>query len=121
MAVQLNFIRRSGMGLLDGLLGGAIGGEMATVVNGLIEKHGGISGIVSEFEQRGLGDTVRSWVGMGENKPISTDQVQQALGADTVKELAAKMGISPDLLASKLAEVLPKAIDHLIPGGAIPS
>ncbi|MGA7180371.1 MAG: YidB family protein [Thiobacillaceae bacterium] len=107
------------MGLLDGLLGGAIGAEMATVVNGLIEKHGGISGIVSQFEQQGLGDTVRSWVGTGENKPISPDQVHQALGADAVKEMAAKMGIDPDALAAKLAEVLPKAIDHLTPGGTI--
>jgi uncharacterized protein YidB (DUF937 family) len=107
------------MGLLDGLLGGAIGAEMATVVNGLIEKHGGISGIVSQFEQQGLGDTVSSWVGTGENKPISPDQVHQALGADIVKEMAEKMGISPDVLAAKLAEVLPKAVDHLTPGGTI--
>ena|ERR1700690_34220 len=107
------------MGLLDGLLGGAIGAEMATVVNGLIEKHGGISGIVSQFEQQGLGDTVRSWVGVGDNKPISPDQVHQALGADTVKELAEKMGIAPDQLAAKLAEVLPKAVDHLTPGGTV--
>lgn len=107
------------MGLLDGLLGGAIGAEMATVVNGLIEKQGGISGIVSQFEQNGLGDTVRSWVGVGENKPISPDQVHQALGADTVKELAEKMGIAPDALAAKLAEILPKAVDHLTPGGTV--
>ncbi|MGA7178667.1 MAG: YidB family protein [Thiobacillaceae bacterium] len=109
------------MGLLDGLIGGAIGAEMATVVNGLIEKHGGISGIVSQFEKQGLGDTVKSWVGVGENKPISPEQVHQALGADTVKDMAAKMGISPDVLAAKLAEVMPKAIDHLTPGGTIPS
>lgn len=109
------------MGLLDGLLGGAIGAEMATVVNGLIEKHGGISGIVSQFEQQGLGDTVRSWVGTGENKPISPDQVHQALGADAVKEIAERMGVAPDVLAAKLAEILPKAVDHLTPGGTIPT
>ena len=51
--------KEKNIGLLDGLLGGAIGAEMATVVNGLIEKQGSISGIVSQFEQQGLGDTVR--------------------------------------------------------------
>jgi uncharacterized protein YidB (DUF937 family) len=53
------------MGMFDGLLGGAVGAEMATVVNGLIEKHGGIQGIVAQLEQQGLGATVRSGVGTG--------------------------------------------------------
>ena len=48
------------MGLLDGLLGGAVGAEMVTVVNGLIEKHGGVQGIIAQLEQQGLGGTVRS-------------------------------------------------------------
>jgi uncharacterized protein YidB (DUF937 family) len=108
------------MGLFDGLLGGIVGAEMATVVNGLIEKHGGISGIVSRFEQQGMGDTIRSWVGTGANMPISANQVHQALGSDTVTQLAQKMGISSDMLATRLAELLPKAIDHLTPGGKLP-
>ena len=55
------------MGLLDGILGGVVGGEMVSVVNGLIEKHGGVQGIVKQFEQQGLGETVKSWVGTGAN------------------------------------------------------
>jgi uncharacterized protein YidB (DUF937 family) len=43
------------------------------------------------------------------------------LGADTVKEMAEKMGVAPDVLAAKLAEILPKAVDHLTPGGTIPT
>jgi uncharacterized protein YidB (DUF937 family) len=109
------------MGLFDGLLGGVIGAEMATVVNGLIQQHGGISGIVSQLESQGLGDTVKSWVGNGENAPITTDQIHQALGSDTIKELAEKMGVSPDVIATKLAELLPKAVDHLTPDGTVPS
>jgi uncharacterized protein YidB (DUF937 family) len=105
------------MGMFDGLLGGVIGAEMATVVNGLIEKHGGIQGIVSQLEQQGLGGTVRSWVGTGANQPITPDQIHQAFGSDTVKQLAAKMGISPEDLAAKLSQVLPQAIDKLTPGG----
>jgi uncharacterized protein YidB (DUF937 family) len=94
-----------------------VGAEMATVVNGLIEKHGGIQGIVAQLEQQGLGGTVRSWVGTGPNQPISPDQVHQAFGADTVKALAAKLGMSPEDLAAKLSTVLPQAIDKLTPGG----
>jgi uncharacterized protein YidB (DUF937 family) len=91
---------------------------MAVVVNGLIEKHGGIQGIVAQLEQQGLGGTVRSWVGGGTNQPITPDQVHQAFGADTIKQLAAKIGISPEDLAAKLSQVLPQAIDKLTPGGA---
>lgn len=43
------------MGLLDGVLGGVVGAAMVNVVNGLIEKHGGVQGIVKEFETKGLG------------------------------------------------------------------
>jgi uncharacterized protein YidB (DUF937 family) len=107
------------MGILDGLLGGAVGAEMATVVNGLIEKHGGVQGIVAQLEQQGLGGTVRSWVGTGANQPITADQIHQAFGSDVVKELAAKVGLSPDVLAAKLSQVLPTAIDKLTPTGTV--
>ena len=108
------------MGLFDGLLGGVVGAEMATVVNGLIEKHGGIQGIVSQLEQQGLGGTVRSWVGTGANQPITPDQIHQAFGADTVKQLAARVGMSPEDLAAKLSQILPQALDKLTPGGVVP-
>jgi uncharacterized protein YidB (DUF937 family) len=108
------------MGMFDGLLGGVVGAEMATVVNGLIEKHGGVQGIVAQLEQQGLGGTVRSWVGSGANQPITADQIHQAFGSDLVKELAAKVGLSPDVLAGKLSQVLPQAIDKLTPAGAVP-
>ncbi len=108
------------MGMLDGLLGGAVGAEMVTVVNGLIEKHGGVSGIIAQREQQGLGGTVRSWVGSGPNQAISPDQVHQAFGSDIVKQLAAKAGMSPEDLAAKLSQVLPGAIAKLTPGGVAP-
>jgi uncharacterized protein YidB (DUF937 family) len=107
------------MGLLDGLIGGAVGAEMVTVVNGFIEKHGGVKGIVDQFEKQGLGPTVKSWVGNGENQPISPAEVNQALGSDEVQELAAKLGIPPGEMASKLADFLPKAVDKLTPGGTV--
>jgi uncharacterized protein YidB (DUF937 family) len=108
------------MSLFDGLLGGAVGAEMATVVNSLIVKHGGIQGIVAQLEQQGLGGTVRSWVGTGTNLPISSDQIHQVFGSDMVKELAAKVGLSPDELAAKLSTYLPQVVDKMTPGGTLP-
>ncbi|MEO7085674.1 MAG: YidB family protein [Gemmatimonadaceae bacterium] len=108
------------MGLLDGLVGGFVGGEMASVVSGLIAKHGGLSGIVQQFQQQGMGATIGSWVGTGPNMPISPDQVHQALGSDTIAQLAAKIGISPQDLSTKLAAVLPGVVDKMTPAGVVP-
>jgi uncharacterized protein YidB (DUF937 family) len=108
------------MGLLDGVLGGLVGGEMATVVNGLIEKHGGVQGIVAQLESQGLGNTVKSWVGTGANLPITADQVHAAFGSEAITALAAKFGLNPQELAQKLAQVLPQAVDKLTPNGAVP-
>jgi Uncharacterized protein conserved in bacteria len=68
------------MGMFDGLIGGIVGAGMVSVVNGILEKHGGVQGGVSEFEKNGLGDTIKSWVGTGANQPVSPSEVHQALG-----------------------------------------
>src|ERR1700679_1115029 len=108
------------MGMFDGILGGVVGAEMATVVNGLIQKHGGVQGIVTQLEQQGLGGTVRSWVGTGANQAITPDQIHQSFGSDTVKELAAKVGLSPHGFAAEVSEVLPQRMHKLTPAGAVP-
>ncbi len=56
------------MGMFDGLLGGLVGAGMVSVVNNIVEKHGGLQGVVNEFEKNGLGATVKSWVGTGPNQ-----------------------------------------------------
>ena len=109
------------MGLLDALIGGAVGAEMITVVNQLIEKHGGLPGIVSQLQQQGLGPTVSSWIGTGPNQPISPDQVQQTFGPEVIRELAAKTGMNPQDLAQKLSQLLPQVIDKLTPTGSVPT
>lgn len=108
------------MGLLDGLIGGMVGAEMVTVVNGLIEKHGGVQGVVNQLQTQGLGATVNSWIADGPNAPVTAAHMQQAFGAQTLNDLAAKSGLTPDELAAKLAQVLPHAVDALTPGGVVP-
>jgi uncharacterized protein YidB (DUF937 family) len=108
------------MGMFDGLLGGIVGAGMVSVVNGILEKHGGLQGVVSEFEKNGLGTTVRSWVGTGPNQAISPDEVHRALGPDLLRQLSEKSGLSVQDLAQRLAQVLPQAVDKMTPDGAIP-
>jgi uncharacterized protein YidB (DUF937 family) len=108
------------MGMFDGLLGGIIGAGMVSVVNDILEQHGGVQGVVSEFEKNGLGATVRSWVGTGPNESISPADVHRVLGSDLLQQLAAKSGLSVQDLTEKLSHVLPQAVDHLTPNGSIP-
>jgi len=108
------------MGLFDGVLGGIVGAGMVSVVNGILERHGGVQGVVNEFERNGLGQTVRSWVGTGPNDPISAADVQRVIGPDLLQKLSDKSGLSQQDLADKLSQILPRAVDHLTPNGLIP-
>jgi len=89
-----------------------------SVVNSFIQEQGGVKGLVDQFEKQGLGPIIKSWVGKGENHPISGAQLLRALGFETLRKLGAKIGASPDQAAAKLAESLPKAIDKLTGEGA---
>ena len=104
------------MGLFDGVLGGVIG----AVVTDVIRRHGGVQGVVNQFETKGLGPTVRSWVSTGPNVAITPEHVQQVLGSDLLQQLAAKSGLPVAELTRKLAQILPQTIDEMTPGGVIP-
>jgi uncharacterized protein YidB (DUF937 family) len=108
------------MGMFDGLLGGIVGAGMVSVLNNVIEQHGGVQGLVSEFEKKGLGPTVQSWIGTGPNQSISPDEVHRTLGPDLLQQLSQKSGLSVQELTEKLSQVLPHAIDTVTPNGAIP-
>jgi uncharacterized protein YidB (DUF937 family) len=83
-------------------------------------SQGGLNAIVAKLQQAGLGDQVKSWIGNGQNLPITADQLRQVLGSDTVKQLAAKYNIPVDQLTEVLAHQLPLAVDHASPDGKLP-
>ncbi len=93
---------------------------VSTIMQMINNQPGGLSGVVQQFHDKGLGSLVSSWVGTGQNLPISADQLQHVLGSEQVKELAAKAGVSPDVASSHLAELLPMLIDRLTPNGQVP-
>ena len=111
-------IMEADMGVLDKLAGGDVSAELVRVVENFIQKQGGVSGLVKTFEKQGLGPTIQSWIGSGQNYPISPAQIQRAFGFDTLREFAGKVGLSADDFAAKLAALLPKAVDLMTPGGA---
>ncbi len=104
---------------LSSMMSGSSNPLVATVMQMINTQPGGLSGLVQQFHDKGLGSLVSSWVGTGQNLPISADQLQHVLGSDQIKELAAKAGISPETASSHLSQLLPMLIDHLTPNGQV--
>lgn len=115
------------MGLLDqigGMLGGSQqqggAGDILAAAQHLLEQNGGVQGLVQKFQQGGLGDAVASWVGTGQNLPVSADQIKQVLGNGQLNEIAGKLGLDPSQLSTQLAQHLPGLVDKLTPNGQVP-
>jgi uncharacterized protein YidB (DUF937 family) len=123
------------MGLLDGLLGSVMGGMMgggssAQGAQGgnpmiqmalqMLQQNGGIEGLLAKFQQAGMGQQAQSWIGTGQNMPISADALSQIFGHGQLSQIAQQMGISPEEAAGGLSQALPHVVDQMTPGGDIP-
>jgi len=121
------------MGLLDSVIGaiGQSGGQaqpdLLGAVIGMLGQGGGqagglggLAGLVAKLQQSGLGDVAASWVGTGQNQPISPDQLSGVLGNDTISGMAGQMGLDPGDLLGQLSQLLPQVVDKLTPQGQIP-
>jgi len=82
---------------------------------------GGLGGLAAQLQQAGLGDVVGSWIGRGQNMPISPDQVEAGLGADTIAQIARQLGLNNGDVAGQLSQVLPHVVDALTPDGHLPA
>jgi uncharacterized protein YidB (DUF937 family) len=81
----------------------------------------GLGGLLGRLQQSGQSDAVNSWVGPGQNQPISSSQLGAALGPAMITALAAKSGLSEQELTSQLSQLLPGVVDRLTPNGRLPS
>lgn len=107
-------------GGLGDLLKGGLGGLLAGGAAGSVIS-GGLGDLLKQFQQNGQGDVVNSWVGKGDNKPISPGDLANALGANQIDALASQTGLSRDELLKGLSQYLPDAINHLTPDGRLPT
>ena len=108
------------MGMFDGILGGMIGAGMAGVVSDVLERHGGVQGVINQFQTNGLGPTVQSWVGTGPNQPVSPEQLQSVFGHSQVQGMANQAGMAPQDFLSQLSQHLPAAVNGMTPNGQLP-
>ena len=130
------------MGLLDSVLGGMLGGGQAqqqggggagaliNIVAGMLAKPGaggaassglgGLGALVEQFQRGGRGDVMNSWIGTGQNQPISPDQLGGVLGGDVLGKLTQHTGMSQGDLLGQLSQLLPQMVDHATPDGKLP-
>jgi uncharacterized protein YidB (DUF937 family) len=131
------------MGLLDSVLGAALGGggqggggnaAMLNMVLGMLANkgggqaagggaEGGLAGLgqmMEQFQRGGLGDVMGSWISKGQNLPISPDQLGSVLGNEQIAGMASKLGMNQGDLLGQLSQMLPDVVDRLTPNGQVP-
>jgi uncharacterized protein YidB (DUF937 family) len=126
------------MGLLDQLVGqvlapqqtgagassSGIGGVLMNILGGggnqTAGTGGGLGGLLSSFEQAGLGHIAQSWVGTGPNQPVSPQQLHTVFGDEQVQTMARQSGIAPHDFLSQLSQHLPRVVDGMTPNGQMP-
>ena len=113
------------MGIFDGLVGSVLGkvmgdkAGMAQIAMEMFNSNGGVGGLMEKFKAGGLGDAAASWIGTGENIAVSPDQISNVLGEGAIADMAAKFGLTPEVLSAQIAEHLPTVVDKLTPNGAV--
>ena len=100
------------LGNLGGLLGGATAGGVLS---------GGLRDLIERFKQNGQGTAADSWVKTGPNQPLAPEQLQQAIGPETLNTLSQQTGLSKEELLSRLTRDLPAAVDKFTPDGRLPN
>ncbi|WP_439536545.1 YidB family protein [Methyloversatilis sp.] len=120
------------MGLFDSIAGqvaGALSGQSGAQGSGLLQllmglinnpQTGGLQGLIAAFQDQGLGDLVSSWVGTGQNLPISPEQLQSVLGSGQIGQIAQQLGLSSQDVSGELSALLPQVIDGITPNGQVP-
>ena len=103
---------------------GTSSSAVASAVLSMLQGHGGaangLGGLMQAFEGGGLGHLFQSWVGSGQNLPVSAGQIQNVLGSSGILEqIAQRTGLQPADVAQHLSTLLPQIVDHLTPNGQL--
>ncbi len=125
------------MGILDSVLGSLLGGSqggaaspmgniLSSVLGGGAQggagnagMAGGLGGLLSQFQQAGLGNIAQSWIGNGANQPVSPQQLQNVFGENQVQDMANQAGMNQGDFLSQLSQHLPHAVDQMTPNGQV--
>src|SRR5208282_4186580 len=109
------------MGLFDSLKGALESEALPALINTVLAQtqYHDLAGLVAALEKGGLGPQVQSWLGKGNNMPITADQLKAVLGNSQVQEFARHLGLPVDETLKVLAQYLPEIIDKASPNGTL--
>jgi uncharacterized protein YidB (DUF937 family) len=122
--LMLAFLALLASGALFGGAGkesSATKGSQPTPDEGAGGLLGGLGGLLDKLQKGGLGDVAKSWIGSGQNQPVSPGQLGPALGPDIIKTLAQRSGLSEEEITKHLSQILPGVVDKLTPNGRLPT
>lgn len=102
-----------------------LGDKAGTLLSALLslitnKRRGGFAGFLNRFREAGLGDTAESWVNSGANTPLSYEQLESALGEETLRNISDQVGVEYEKTVSASAFMIPHIVDQLSPAGVIP-
>jgi uncharacterized protein YidB (DUF937 family) len=108
-------------GSLRDVVGQVVAAEAPALVSAVLAKTnlGDLQGLVAKLQQGGLNEQVQSWLGNGQNLPVTADQIRAALGNEQVQQLARQLGLPVDAALNLLAEHVPTAVDQASPNGTL--
>jgi uncharacterized protein YidB (DUF937 family) len=112
--------QESNPGGIGDILKNGLGGLLAGGAAGSV-LSGGLGDLLKQFQQSGHGDAANSWVSNQPNKPVSTDDLAKALGADQISTLMSHSGLSREDLLAGLSQHLPEVVNQMTPNGRLPS
>jgi uncharacterized protein YidB (DUF937 family) len=121
------------MGLLDGILGEVLKGALSGNVNQQQQQHlpdifgevlkgtdlGSIGGLLKQLQGAGLERQIGSWLGNGQNLPVTPSQIREALGNEQIRDIATKMGLPVDEVLKLLTQFFPEAVNQASPDGQL--
>lgn len=102
-------------------LGGVGMAAVVAIALQLLQRNGGIEGVLGKLKQKGYGREANSWIGTGENASISSDALAEIFGRDEVGEVAQQMGVDPQQALGGLASVFPELVSEMTPQGHVES
>jgi uncharacterized protein YidB (DUF937 family) len=121
--MELMDLLKMGASMIEGNSDNATTGlnvdDIATALNELISNGEGgldLASLVSGLSQNGLGEIVGSWLGNGENRSISMDQITDLLSSKKISAFASQLGLGEESAKAALAEVLPEVVDRATSG-----
>ena len=101
-------------------LGGEQGEQGAIAAIAQLFEAKGLQGIVGKMQSNGMGRQVHSWIGNGQNLPVTGADIKKAVDQQQLAKAAQQQGVSPDQLCEQIAQVLPEIVDKATPSGQVP-